>query len=77
MEYFNVMSREWTARGYKHTMGFYDLNQADLTYPSWIGNNDFHSRHRAALLFKDPGYYGKFGWPETPKLDYSWQPLAA
>ena len=75
--YFNDVSKEWIDRGYKHTMGFYELTQSDLSLPFWVGNDDFHSRHRAALLFKDPVHYGKFGWCEQPELNYDWHPEKA
>lgn len=32
--------------------------------PWWMGCNEFHASHRAALLYKDPKWYGKFGWVE-------------
>jgi hypothetical protein len=40
--------------------------------PPFVGDDDFHSRHRAALLYKDPEFYGQYGWKEQPKLDYRW-----
>lgn len=41
--------------------------------PYWFGDEDFHSRHRAALLAKDPKWYGQFGWTEKPIIDYRWE----
>ena len=75
--YFNIISEEWVGRGYKHTMGFYDIEHREVSYPCWLGVEDFHSRHRAALLFKDAAHYVKFGWSELPQLDYDWHPKAA
>lgn len=50
-----------------------------LVYPEWIGDEDLHSSHRAALLYKDPEWYGQFGWDEKPavpdadgRLPYVW-----
>lgn len=45
--------------------------------PTWWGDEDVHSSHRARLLQKDPSHYGAFGWPEAedPNLaerDYWW-----
>lgn len=40
--------------------------------PAWLGDPDFHARHRAALLAKDPEWYGRFGWTEEPSIDYIW-----
>lgn len=44
----------------------------EVVMPHWLGRDDFHSSHRAALLFKNPEFYSKFGWSETPKLEYVW-----
>lgn len=40
--------------------------------PWWLGDERFHSSHRAALLAKDPEWYGKFGWSEEAKIRYWW-----
>lgn len=47
--------------------------------PQWLGNAEFHASHRAALLYKLPAYYSRFGWKESPavpdakgKLPYVW-----
>jgi len=40
--------------------------------PPWIGWELFHSRHRAALLYKDYAFYSRLGWSEKPLLDYVW-----
>ena len=40
--------------------------------PPWIGRDEFHASHRAALLYKEPVHYGKFGWTEEPKECYWW-----
>lgn len=47
-----------------------DLDRVD--YPEWLGDNEFHSSHRAALLFKNLEYYSQFGWYEEPKIEYVW-----
>jgi len=41
-------------------------NGADDDEPSWFGDPKVHSMYRAKLLFKDPEWYGKFGWSEEP-----------
>jgi len=43
--------------------------------PVWLGNEDFHASHRAALLAKNFEWYSKFGWKEKPEIKYVW-PLA-
>ena len=69
--YFNIVSQEWINRGFKHTMGFYSVNE-DIELPYWFGDEKFHSSHRAALLYKKYDWYSKFGWKENPILDYVW-----
>lgn len=72
--------KEWIKRQYKDTMfprfkklnNYYCINNYNLSYPSWWGNEQFHSRHRAALLFKNPSYYSSFGWTEKPEINYHW-----
>lgn len=71
---------EWIARGYKDTMRERFLaylmaaNERSIghLYPHWLGDADFHASHRANLLRKDPVYYGRFGWQESPDLPYVW-----
>jgi hypothetical protein len=72
--YCNTMIEEWIRRGYKNTMKLYDIPiDASVTFPRWFGRDDFHSRHRAALLAKDYEWYKQFGWKEEPKFDYVWR----
>ena len=40
--------------------------------PTWLQKNEFHSSHRAALLFKDYDYYKQFNWSERPRIKYYW-----
>lgn len=37
-------------------------------YPHWFGSDKLHASHRAALLYKNPTWYGKFGWKELPAI---------
>lgn len=60
---------EWVKRGYKNSIQFPE-HVGDN--PPWVGDERFHSAHRAALLFKNPEWYGQFGWAEEPQLDYWW-----
>ena len=41
-------------------------------FPHWLGNEKFHSSHRANLLRKDYEYYSQFGWDENPESPYVW-----
>lgn len=69
--YYNVMLREWINRGYKNNMTFYYDVPCIVYPPAWL-TDEFCSRHRAALLAKDPKHYSQFGWSEEPKIDYLW-----
>jgi hypothetical protein len=40
--------------------------------PPWLGLEIYHASHRSNLLRKDPVWYGKFGWIESPDLPYYW-----
>ena len=44
----------------------------DTGLPWWFGEEKLHSSHRAALLLKDPEWYGQFGWTEEPGMEYWW-----
>lgn len=77
MAYTDCCIREWQRRGYENNMPL--MLEVDAPYfltevvmPPWLGDPAFHSAHRAALLYKDPDWYGQFGWTEEPKLDYIW-----
>ena len=63
--YTNVIIQEWITRGYNNNMEFYDTGK--IIMPDWIGNEKFHSSHRANLLRKDFDYYSQFGWTENPE----------
>lgn len=73
---------EWKSRGYKDQCGdkilgiMYQLQMPSDRYPllmpPWLRNESFHTSHRAALLAKDPEWYGQFGWIEEPKIEYVW-----
>lgn len=47
-------------------------NGSEDVKPEWFGRRDVHASHRSVLLFKDPVYYGRFGWTEEPKYEYVW-----
>ena len=40
--------------------------------PPWLGNEQFHVSHRAALLRKDPNFYGAVFAGIDPELPYMW-----
>lgn len=70
IQYKSVMIREWVERGYRNTMEIEPIYSCPT--PPWLGNADFHASHRAALLAKDPEWYGQFNWTETPEINYIW-----
>lgn len=72
---------EWRRRGYRdRQLEWFGLRLGELhgsagrfgSMPSWLGRGDFHASHRAALLAKDPEWYGQFGWAEDPAVRYVW-----
>lgn len=69
--YHNVCLREWLRRGYAHTENEIACGDSPAP-PPWLGREEIHASHRAALLAKDPTHYRQFGWLETPSVDYIW-----
>ena len=69
--YLNLCIEEWMERGYNNTMTFEPI-EGELIYPHWLGNESFHSSHRANLLRKDYEYYSQFGWEEDSENPYTW-----
>lgn len=70
MRFHDICIDEWVRRGYRNTMPKFEVRS--YTMPIWFGDDDFHSRHRAALLAKDPEHYQKFDWKEQPAINYLW-----
>jgi hypothetical protein len=70
--YLKISITEWVERGFKNTMFVEDLSEKDIIIPPFIGNEKFHSSHRANLLKKDPLFYSKYGWTEDPSDPYVW-----
>jgi len=69
--YLNLCIEEWMERGYNNTMNFEPI-EGDIVYPHWLGNESFHSSHRANLLRKDNEYYSQFEWEEDSENPYTW-----
>ena len=71
---------EWSRRGYVDNCGIklcdkeeeMDRNNIPLIAPPWLRNEELHSSHRAALLYKNYDFYSQWGWIEEPKLNYFW-----
>lgn len=63
-KYFNIISGEWVARGYKHNMGFYAVDEEKSEAPYWIAWPELRYSHMASLFRKDPReYWGRFEFP--------------
>lgn len=69
---------EWRFRGYQDSLlpwftEFLENNsQHEPQLPPWLGDYNFHASHRGNLMRKNPNYYGKFCWDESPTLPYVW-----
>ena len=70
-QYHNECIDEWVSRGYNNNMK-HEVIDGDIVYPHWLGNDLFHSSHRANLLRKDSEWYGQYGWTENPESPYVW-----
>jgi hypothetical protein len=45
---------------------------AESRLPPWIGDERVHRSHRAALVRKDPEFYGPLFPDADPEIDYFW-----
>ena len=70
-QYLNECIDEWVSRGYNNNMK-HEVITEPIIYPDWLGNEKFHSSHRANLIRKDYGYYSQFNWKENSELPYVW-----
>ena len=70
--YMNVSITEWVLRGFNNTMKFEDVTEDPVVIPPFIGNERFHSSHRANLLKKDFSFYSQYDWKENPLDPYVW-----
>ena len=69
---------EWVRRGFKDKQAKTILEIVKMTeealwdiwvpMPSWLGDEKFHSSHRAVLLAKNFEHYSQFGWTEKPAV---------
>jgi len=77
LQYCYYVCKEWIRRGYNDNLlpvvQDYILHEkGSRDIPPWMSDPRLHSSHRSALLFKNPDWYGKFGWIDEPKIDYFW-----
>lgn len=70
-QYMDAILHEWvTVRGFKNSYSMHGASAFEP--PPWIGDESFHAAHRSNLLRKNPEWYGRFGWTESPDLPYVW-----
>ena len=55
-QYVNMCIIHWQSRGYKNNIPLYDIEN-NITYPWWLGNEDFHRAMRSRLIEKNREYY--------------------
>lgn len=74
--YGEAICFEWTSRKYEDNVGeriaLLKSQTVENKLPSWLGDEQLHSSHRAALLAKKLSHYERFGWSEEPKIKYWW-----
>lgn len=72
--YYNEIVKEWINRGYNNNMELYSVDRGiTYTLPNWLGDDDFHNRHKSKLLQKDYDFYKKFEWNVEDDLEYRWE----
>lgn len=75
--YAQKIALEYRRRGYLDSI-YLEASQrrlklkTEFVRPPWLGNDRFHTSHRAALLAKNYEHYSQFGWKESPAIDYFW-----
>jgi len=57
--YYNVICKEWIRRGFKHNMGFYRIKKKRLSYPAWLGREEFHFMFYIVAVMFIGMYFGK------------------
>lgn len=75
--YGEAICNQWIKRGYKDTLypkmiQYIEYFKDTYVCPPWLGDERFHSSHRAALLKKNYQWYSQFGWKEEPEINYYW-----
>lgn len=74
VRYGQEVCKEWTGRGYKDTclskISSFSTSGPEIK-PAWL-SEQFCASHRSNLLRKDPVWYAKFGWTESPDMEYIW-----
>ena len=69
--YYNAMLQEYEHRGKVNGPTLTRATVAvHVEMPPWLGDERFHSSHRAVLLQKDAKYYGQHGWAEADRAEF-------
>ena len=65
--YYNAMLSEYERRGKTNgpTLQPVAVTASAVEMPPWMGDERFHSSHRAVLLQKDATHYCQFAWKEA------------
>ena len=71
-DYHNYMLVECLRRKINILYPFSLPCPARCAMPQWLGDELFHSSHRAALLYRKPRWYNQFGWTDVPDEDLVW-----
>lgn len=83
--YGYAMCMEWKRRGFNDSLltKFWDvvepyggvpISEIEISYPYWLGREEFHLSHQSNLLRKDFGYYIQFFDGVPDDLPYVWYP---
>lgn len=73
-----IICREWMDRGYKDNCLIQildevpDIKFANVKFPDWFGNYDFHRSHQSNLVRKDASFYGTQFKSVPNDLPYVW-----
>jgi hypothetical protein len=51
---------------------YLEINRDKFKLPWWLGNEEFHRKHRIALLTKNPVFYLQYHWKESADKDYKY-----
>ena len=70
-EYGRIVCVEWRRRGYVDNL-LDKFPIEPVTYPSWLGNAEFHDSHKANLVRKLPEHYRKYFPDIDETLPYHW-----
>lgn len=70
-EYGRIVCVEWRRRGYVDNL-LDKFPVEPVTYPSWLGDPDFHKSHQANLVRKLPEHYRKYFPTIDDTLPYVW-----